>query len=119
MDIHDIIIKKRDGSPLSGEEWENVITAFSEGYIPDYQMASLLMAGYIQGLDENETVSLTAALAASGKQLSWPEGPYVDKHSSGGVGDKVTLIAIPIAAAAGCKIPKLSGKGLGHTGGTI
>ncbi len=119
MDIYDIIKKKRDGATLSADEWVYVITGYQAGDIADYQMASLLMAGFIRGLDDNETATLTAALANSGERLSWPEGPYVDKHSTGGVGDKITLIAIPIAAAAGCKIPKLSGKGLGHTGGTI
>jgi pyrimidine-nucleoside phosphorylase len=119
VDIYDIIKKKRDGTTLSADEWAYVITGYQAGDIADYQMASLLMAGFIHGLDENETASLTATLADSGEKLSWPEGPYVDKHSTGGVGDKITLIAVPLAAAAGCKIPKLSGKGLGHTGGTI
>lgn len=119
VDIYDIIKKKRDGITLSADEWAYAITGYQAGYIADYQMASLLMAGFIHGLDENETAALTATLADSGERLSWPEGPYVDKHSTGGVGDKITLIAIPLAAAAGCKIPKLSGKGLGHTGGTI
>ena len=119
MDIYDIIRKKRDGTPLSGVEWTSVITGYDTGKIPDYQMASLLMAGFIRGLDEEETASITVALADSGKRLTWPEGPYVDKHSTGGVGDKISLVSIPVAAAAGCKIPKLSGKGLGHTGGTI
>jgi pyrimidine-nucleoside phosphorylase len=119
LDIYDIILKKRDSSSLTDEEWKFAIDGYFDGNIEDYQMASLLMAGYLRGLDKNETIALTSALANSGKKLSWPDGPYVDKHSTGGVGDKITLIAIPLAAAAGCKIPKLSGKGLGHTGGTI
>lgn len=119
MDIYNIIKKKRDGNPLSRDEWISVITEYYSGRLPDYQMSALLMAGFLRGLNEDETLALTTALVESGEKLRWPDGPYVDKHSTGGVGDKITLIAVPIAASVGCKIPKLSGKGLGHTGGTI
>jgi pyrimidine-nucleoside phosphorylase len=115
----DIIARKRDGGAVSGDEWRRFVTAVVAGDLPDYQIAAFLMAVYFRGLDEVETASLTSAMAASGERLRLGPGPYVDKHSTGGVGDSVTLVAAPWAAACGARIAKLSGRGLGHTGGTI
>lgn len=121
MRMLDIIIKKRDGQSLSPEEIGFVIKGYNDGVIPDYQMASLLMAIYFQGLNARETNALTAALAESGEMLDFSSlgKTVVDKHSSGGVGDKVTLILAPLVAAAGVPVAKISGRGLGFTGGTI
>ena len=106
---------------LSGELSEETIGAVVEGYtvgeIPDYQMAALLMAIFIRGMGYEETLALTRAMADSGERYSFPE--CVDKHSTGGVGDKVSLTALPIVAACGAPVAKLSGRGLGTTGGTI
>lgn len=119
MDIYDLIKRKRDGGELSADEWGAVVKGYMNGLVDDGQMAALLMAVYFQGMTDDETVALTRALTDSGETLTWPDGPYVDKHSTGGVGDNVTLVAVPAAAAAGARVPKLSGRGLGHTGGTI
>lgn len=121
MHMVDLIEKKRNGSVLSKEELEYWIGGCTEGSIPDYQSSALLMAIFFQGLTAEETLHLTMAMAASGEQmdLSSLGSHTVDKHSTGGVGDKTTLIAAPIAAAAGCTIAKMSGRGLGHTGGTV
>jgi pyrimidine-nucleoside phosphorylase len=115
----ELIARKRDGGAVSGEEWRRFVTAVVKEEIPDYQIAAFLMAIYFRGLDEAETASLTSAMAASGERLRLGSGPYVDKHSTGGVGDSVTLVATPWAAACGARVAKLSGRGLGHTGGTI
>jgi pyrimidine-nucleoside phosphorylase len=119
VDIYDLIKRKRDGRELSTGEWGAAVKGYMSGLVDDGQMAALLMAVYFQGMTDDETVALTDALADSGETLVWPEGPYVDKHSTGGVGDTVTLVAVPAVAAAGAKVPKLSGRGLGHTGGTV
>ncbi len=121
MQALDLIIKKRDGQSLSPEEIQFLIHEYNTGSIPDYQMASLLMAIYFRGLNAKETNALTTALAYSGEVLDFSSlgKTVVDKHSSGGVGDKVTLILTPIVAAAGIPVAKISGRGLGFTGGTI
>ena len=121
MNIVDIIEKKRDGNILSKEEIEYFVNGYVSNEIPDYQMSSLLMAIYFRGLNDEELTNLTMAMVNSGEKidLSGIEGIKVDKHSTGGVGDKTTLIIAPIVAACGGKIAKMSGKGLGFTGGTI
>jgi thymidine phosphorylase len=115
--IHDAIETKKFGGELSEEIIRAVVAGYTAGEVPDYQMASLLMAIFIRGMTYEETLSLTRAMADSGKRYSFPE--CVDKHSTGGVGDKVSLTALPIAAACGAPVAKLSGRGLGMTGGTI
>ncbi|MFL5991502.1 MAG: thymidine phosphorylase [Rubrobacteraceae bacterium] len=115
--IHDAIETKKLGGELTEEIISAVVAGFTEGAIPDYQMASLLMAIFIRGMTYEETLALTRAMADSGKRYSFPGS--VDKHSTGGVGDKISLTALPIAAACGAPVAKLSGRGLGTTGGTI
>lgn len=121
INMNEMIIKKRDGNKLSKEEIEDIIGSYNEGLIPDYQMSAFLMAIYYMGLDKEETFELTKAILNSGEKidLSEIEGIKIDKHSTGGVGDKTTLIATPIASAAGVPIAKMSGRGLGFTGGTV
>ncbi len=121
MRMYDIIAKKKYGTELSAEEIKFAIDGFVKGEIPDYQMSAFLMAAYFQGMTEKETVSLTECMAHSGDtiDLSEIEGIKVDKHSTGGVGDKTTLVVAPIVAACGVHVAKMSGRGLGHTGGTI
>lgn len=121
ININDVIIKKRDGGKLSKEEIKAFITGYTAGEVPDYQAAALLMAIYFRHMDEEETFALTDAMRYSGENidLSGINGTIVDKHSTGGVGDKVTLVVAPIAASCGIPIAKMSGRGLGFTGGTI
>lgn len=121
MNIVDIINKKRVGEVLTREELDYAFNGYLKGTVKDYQMSSLLMAICINGMDEYETFALTDIFINSGDilDLSSIEGIKVDKHSTGGVGDKVTLIIGPIVASTGCVVPKMSGRGLGHTGGTI
>ncbi len=121
MNIVDVIRKKRDGGVLNREEIEFWIRGTVSGAIPDYQVAALLMALFLRGMDDEEAAVLTDVMAHSGSMFT-PEdlgGYTVDKHSTGGVGDKTTLVLIPLLAAAGLKVGKLSGRALGHTGGTI
>lgn len=120
MRMPDVLQKKRDGHALSAREIKDVIAAYMKGEIPDYQMSALLMAIYFRGMNKEETVALTEALVCSGEVLDFSSlGPVADKHSTGGVGDKTTLVLLPLVAAAGVVVPKMSGRGLAHTGGTI
>src|ERR1041385_4770923 len=116
-----LIERKRDGGALTPEEWSALVAAYTAGRVPDYQMAALLMAVLLRGLERQELAGLTDAMLASGQRLafdSWPT-PRVDKHSTGGVGDKVSLVLAPLVAACGVAVPMMSGRGLGHTGGTL
>src|SRR5260370_14349088 len=117
----EVIARKRDGGEHSAEEIEFLLSGYLRGDIPDYRMAAWLMGVRIRGRTRGETLALTQAMVASGEvlDLSGIEGIKVDKHSTGGVGDKVTLVAAPLAAACGVKVPKLSGRALAHTGGTL
>src|SRR3954454_3947259 len=116
----DVIRKKRDGLALSAAEIDAFVAAATRGEWPDYQVAALLIAVVLRGMDAAETAHLTGAMVRSGERLDWSDlGPAVDKHSTGGVGDKTSFVLAPIAAACGAIVPMISGRGLGHTGGTL
>jgi len=117
----DVILKKRGGGELSREEIGFFVDGYTRGEIPDYQASALAMAVFFRGMTSPETVALTEAMMRTGSVLEFPElpGPKVDKHSTGGVGDKTSLILAPLAAACGVYVPMISGRGLGHTGGTL
>lgn len=121
MRMYDLIMKKRAGTELTSEEIEFMISHYTADQIPDYQMSAMMMAIFFQGMNEKETAALTMAMARSGDMLdlSAIDGIKVDKHSTGGVGDKTSIALAPMVAACGIKIAKMSGRGLGHTGGTI
>lgn len=121
FDPVELIRKKRNGSRLTGAEIEFLVSGYTRGDIPDYQFSSLLMAIYFQGMDYDETTSLMQAMLESGEimDLSTIKKPKIDKHSTGGVGDKVSLILAPLIACCGICVPMISGRGLGHTGGTL
>jgi pyrimidine-nucleoside phosphorylase len=121
MLAHRLIERKRDGGRIEPGEWRALALAYAKGQVPDYQMAALLMACFLRGLDRGETTALTDAMLQSGDRLdlSTFNGPRVDKHSTGGVGDKVSLVLAPLVASVGVAVPMMSGRGLGHTGGTL
>jgi len=119
--MYEIISKKRDGRELSREEIGFVVSGCVRGDVPDYQLAAWLMAVYLRGLDERELADLTEFMLASGERIPLDDvpGTKIDKHSTGGVGDKVSFVVAPLVAACGVRVPMLSGRGLGHTGGTL
>src|ERR671924_260605 len=121
MIVGPLIERKRDGAALSPEEWSALVAEYTAGRIPDYQMSALLMAVLFRGLSPSELAALTDAMLASGDRLRF-DGiamPVADKHSTGGVGDKVSLLLAPMVASCGVAVPMMSGRGLGHTGGTL
>jgi len=121
MRIYDIIYKKRERVALTAEEIRYFVQGYAQGEVPDYQASALLMAIFLNGMTDEEMLALTHEMLASGDVLEWSDlpGRRVDKHSTGGVGDKTSLILAPIVAAAGVYVPMISGRGLGHTGGTL
>ncbi|MGF7184981.1 pyrimidine-nucleoside phosphorylase [Desulfitispora alkaliphila] len=121
MRAYDIILKKRQGEELSKDEIEFLISGYTKGAIPDYQLAAFSMAVFFKGMTEAETLYMTTAMMESGEIISLEDlgGVVVDKHSTGGVGDTTTIVLAPLVAAAGVPVAKMSGRGLGHTGGTI
>ena len=116
-----LIERKRDGGRIETGEWRALANAYVSGHVPDYQMAAFLMACFIRGMDRAETSALTAALLYSGEMLdlAYLNKPRIDKHSTGGVGDKVSIVLAPLIASLGVTVPMISGRGLGHTGGTL
>ena len=121
MLAHRLIERKRDGGRIEPGEWRALALAYAKGHVPDYQMAALLMACFLRGLDRAETTALTEAMLQSGDRLQLADigKPRVDKHSTGGVGDKVSLILAPLIASLDVVVPMMSGRSLGHTGGTL
>ena len=119
MRAYDIIKKKRDGNELDKAEIDFFVKGVTDGTIPDYQASALCMAIYFRGMSERETLDLTLSMRDSGSVMTHSHGIRVDKHSTGGVGDKTTLVVAPIVASLGVKVAKMSGRGLGHTGGTL
>ncbi|NBT61700.1 MAG: thymidine phosphorylase, partial [Planctomycetia bacterium] len=121
MLIPELIRKKREGFTLSESELKSFVTGAAKGTWPEYQLSAMLMAIFFEGMTTRETSNFTQLMASSGKILSWGDlpGPVIDKHSTGGVGDKTSIILGPLAAACGVYVPMISGRGLGHTGGTL
>jgi pyrimidine-nucleoside phosphorylase len=121
MIVPTLIERKRHGQSLTEGEWQFLVRAYTAGDVPDYQMAALLMAVVLRGLDDDELGALTDAMCASGKRLEFGDHvpPRVDKHSTGGVGDKVSIVLAPLVASMGVAVPMISGRGLSHTGGTL
>jgi pyrimidine-nucleoside phosphorylase len=121
LNVVRLITRKRDGGTLAADDIEALVAAYTAGDVPDYQMAAFLMAAFLRGLSDDETVALTRAMLHSGTVLDLSDVPglKVDKHSTGGVGDKVSLVLAPIVAACEVPVPMISGRGLGHTGGTL
>ncbi|HEY4217449.1 MAG TPA: thymidine phosphorylase [Gemmatimonadaceae bacterium] len=121
MLAHRLIERKRDGGRIESGDWRALALAYAKGHVPDYQMAALLMACFLRGLDRGETAALTEAMLASGDrlELDYLGVPRIDKHSTGGVGDKVSLVLAPLVSCLGVAVPMMSGRSLGHTGGTL
>jgi len=121
MFVPGLIERKRDGGALTAAEWRDLLAAYAAGDVPDYQVSALLMACFLRGLERDETAGLLDGMMASGGRLDLAHlgRPVVDKHSTGGVGDKVSLVLAPLVAACGIAVPMMSGRGLGHTGGTL
>ncbi len=120
MRVTDLIAAKRDGREIPRDDLYGFAAGVAEGRVADYQASAFLMAAYIRGLSSGETVALTAAMRDSGRSMRWSEGPpLADKHSTGGVGDKVSIVLAPLAAACGLRVPMVSGRSLSHTGGTL
>src|SRR5919109_3398632 len=116
----EVIRRKRDGHELTREELAFLVGGITDGSLSDAQVGALAMALFLRGMDGDERVALTAAMTRSGAVLEWDlDRPVLDKHSTGGVGDKVSLILAPVLAACGAAVPMISGRGLGHTGGTL
>jgi len=121
MHLIDLIARKRDGGRIAPDEWRTFAAEYAAGKFPDYQVAALLMAIFFRGLDDEETFALMDGMLDSGGRLDFSAlgRPVIDKHSTGGVGDKVSIILAPMVAACGIAVPMMSGRGLGHTGGTL
>ncbi len=121
MFVPGLIERKRDGGALTADEWRELLAAYEQGTVPDYQISALLMAAFFRGMETAEIAGLLDGMLASGQRLDFSGlgRPVIDKHSTGGVGDKVSLVLAPLAAACGVAVPMMSGRGLGHTGGTL